>query len=158
MHAMSGIFGPGESLKVFFCAWTPGSKYQCSASKILMGHSCWVLVWFIHMWVLRMFPHSLLFYTALRVLCIVLLIRAIYEVRSTSSHIVSIRTGPKSTILRWDWSAVIDTNSASSSSLYVQNGKRHRTCSRRSVHYYCQTSYNTCRGTNIWPLIGSKLA
>ena len=157
---MSGILGPWESLTFFFCAWTPGSKYQYSASKILMGHSCWVLVWFIHMWVLRMFPwsHSLtiIFYSTTR-LCIVLLIRAIHEVRSTSSYIVSIRIGPKSTILRWDWSAVIHTNSASSS-LYVQNGKRPRTCSRRSVLYYCQTSYNTCRGTNVWPLIGSKFA
>ena len=33
-----------------------------------------------------------------------------------------------------------------------------RTCSRISVHYY-ETSYDTCRGTNIvWPLIGSKFA
>ena len=28
---------------------------------------------------------------------------------------------------------------------------------RISVHYY-ETSYNTCRGTNVWPLIGSKFA
>ena len=39
--------------------------------------------------------------------------------------------------------------------MYVQNGKRPRTCSRKSVSYY-QTSYDTCRGTDVWPLIGSK--
>ena len=83
---------------------------------------------------------------------------AIYDVRS--SHIVSIRTGLKSRLI-WDWSAVTHTISASRSSLYVYiyvpNGKRPRTRSRLSVHYY-QTSYDTCRGTNVWPLIGSKLA
>ena len=59
--------------------------------------------------------------------------------------------------LIWDWTAVIHTISASSSSLYVLNGKTPRTCRRRSVHYY-ETSYDTCRGTNVWPLIGSKFA
>ena len=48
---------------LFFCAWTavPGSKYQYEASKILMGNSFWVLVWFIHTWVLWLFRwwHSL---------------------------------------------------------------------------------------------------
>ena len=31
------------------------------------------------------------------------------------------------------------------------------TCSRISVHYY-ETSYDTCRVTNVWPLIGSIFA
>ena len=34
---------------------------------------------------------------------------------------------------------------------------RPRTCSRISVPYY-ETSYNTCRGTNVRPLIRSKFA
>ena len=58
----------------------------------------------------------------------------------------------------WDWSAVIHTISASSSSLYVENGEtRPRTCTRASLHYE-ETSYDMCRGTNIWPLIGSNFA
>ena len=32
-----------------------------------------------------------------------------------------------------------------------------RTRSRISVHYY-ETSYDACRGTNVWPLIGSIFA
>ena len=75
-------------------------------------------------------------------------------IRVRSSHIVSIRTGLKSRSI-WDGTAVIHTISASSSSLYVLNWKRPRTCSRTSVHYY-ETSCDTCRGTNIRPLIGSK--
>ena len=82
---------------------------------------------------------------------------AIYDVRS--SHIFSIRTGLKSRLI-WDWSAVIHTIAASRSSLYVyiytcKNGNRPSTCSRMSVHYY-PMSYDTCRGTNVWPLVGSK--
>ena len=81
---------------------------------------------------------------------------AIYDVRS--SHIVSIRTGLKSRLI-WDWSAVTHTMSASGSSLYVENGKRPRTCRRISIHYYYETSFDTCRDTNnVWPLIGSKFA
>ena len=72
------------------------------------------------------------------------------------SHIVNKRTGLKSRLI-WDWTAVIHTISANSSSLYVLNWKRPRTCSRISVHYY-EMSYDTCWGTNAWPLIGSKFA
>ena len=74
----------------------------------------------------------------------------------SSSHIVSIRIGLKSRLI-WDWSAVIRTISASSSNLYVENGKTPRTCGRISAHYY-EASNDTCRGTNVWPLIDSKFA
>ena len=38
-----------------------------------------------------------------------------------------------------------------------QTKKNSCTCSRMSVRY-CDMSYDTCRGTNVWPLIGSKFA
>ena len=58
--------------------------------------------------------------------------------------------------LVWDWSAVIIPFQQAAAAL--QNGRDLvRTCSRIPVHYD-ETSYDTCRGTNAWPLIGSKFA
>ena len=62
-HATSGVFGPWESLFCFIFLRLSSSsinstKYQYAASKILMGNSFWVFVWFINMWVLWLFSWS----------------------------------------------------------------------------------------------------
>ena len=121
------------------------------------------------MWVLWLFPWSHSLYSYTEHYCGIV---TIYDVRS--SHIVSIRAGLKSRLI-WDWSAVIHTFPASRTvvhtisarrsslyvyilrSIYVQNGKIPRTCSRISVHCY-QRSYDTCRGANVWPLTRSESA
>ena len=121
-------------------------------------NSFWVFGWFRYINIYQVYVSALIvFVGALTTQLVLLLQVAIYDVRS--SHIVSIRTGLKSRSI-WYWSAVIRTTSESRSSLYVNvraNGKRPRTCSRISVHYP-ETSYDTCRGGNGWPLIGSKFA
>ena len=112
---------------------------------VIIHTSMWMLL-LISSW-----SHSL--YSTRYNYCIV----ATYINDVRSSHLVSIQTGRESRLI-WDWSAVIHTVSASSSSLYGWNGKRPRiiyTCSRVSVHYY-EKLYDTCRGTNVWPLIGSN--
>ena len=124
------------------------SKY--AASKIFNGPQQ-----FLSFWMVRTYVSSLIVFVVTLTIHYYYCIVALYDVRS--GHIVSVRIEPKSKSF-WDWSAVIHTIfSASSSSLYVSIGKRPRTCSRISVHYY-KTSHDKCRGTNVWPLIGSKFA
>ena len=107
--------------------------------------------------------------TAIQSTSAVYLVRRSGYIRRDSvrgSHIVSIRTGLKSRLV-WDWSAVIHTITFSKQEqativyVYIRTkmGRDlvYTTCSRISFHYY-QTSYDTCRGTNLWPLIGSTFA
>ena len=108
--------------------------------KSLMGRNSFlVFVWFTHMWALWLFS-SIQYYCSM--------VAIYYDVRS--SHIVSIRTchfsKQQQQPVRVKWE---DT---SYSVLYV------RVAVYQSTTTEYKTSYDTCRGINVWPMIASKFA
>ena len=137
-----------RNLKTFcFCAWT-------AVVNMRPPKSWWVTLFsfcMVHIYIYECFDcfrkkHSLTIQYYQYCCCIV----AIYDVRGSSSHIVSIRTGLKSRLI-WDWSAVIHTIWASSNSLYTCKMGRDlvRVAGdiRRSVHdYETSYAYDTCWG------------
>ena len=153
MHATSGVFAHQKALHHFFCAWTAVVVVivvNMRPPKYLMGPNSFdIFVWFMtYVSALIVFVVTL---SSIQYYCCIV---AIYDVRS--SHTVSIRTGLKPRLICHD-SYHFNKQQQPIRVKWKETSYYIYTCSRISVHYY-DTSYDTCRGTNVWPLIGSKFA